>query len=96
LCTSKTAHAPGVETGGGTGYFLQLSRGKALDQVARWLPFENNYLTEMCSGSEAGSYLRLCVSLSSRLESNKEEEKWLPGTHQGGGPVRLAGGCSGG
>jgi len=21
--------------------------------------FENNYLTEMCSGSEAGSYLRL-------------------------------------
>ena len=38
--------------------------------------FENNYLTEMCSGSEAGSYLRLidCVSLKSRLASNKEEE----------------------
>jgi len=32
---------------------------------------------EMCSGSEAGSYLRLrlCVSLNSRLESNKEETK---------------------
>ena len=32
----------------------------------------------MCSGSEAGSYLRLIdffVSLNSRLESNKEEEK---------------------
>ena len=31
-----------------------------------------------CSGSEAGSYLRLidfCVSLNSRLESNKEEER---------------------
>jgi len=31
----------------------------------------------MCSGSEAGSYLRLidfCVSLDSRLESNKEED----------------------
>jgi len=29
----------------------------------------------MCSGTEAGSYLRLidCVSLNSRLESNKEE-----------------------
>ena len=32
----------------------------------------------MCSGSEAGSYLkahRLCVSLNSRLESNKEEDE---------------------
>jgi len=36
----------------------------------------------MCSVSEAGSYLRLdtkyiilCVSLNSRLESNKEEEE---------------------
>ena len=39
--------------------------------------FENSYFTEMCSGSEAGSYLRLIdffVSLNSRLESNKEEE----------------------
>jgi len=24
-----------------------------------WLMVENNYFTEMCSGSEAGSYLRL-------------------------------------
>ena len=32
----------------------------------------------MCSGSEAGSYLRLrdlCITLNSRLESNKEEEE---------------------
>ena len=38
--------------------------------------FDNNYFTEMCSGSEAGSYLRLidfCASLNSRRESNKEE-----------------------
>ena len=34
-----------------------------------------NYFTEMCSGSEEGSYLRLLdfVSFNSRLESNKEE-----------------------
>jgi len=41
---------------------------------------ENNYFTEMCSGSEAGSYLRLtdfAISLNSRLESNKEEEEWI-------------------
>ena len=38
---------------------------------------KNSYFTEMCSGSEAGSYLRLMdfVSLNSRLESSKEEEK---------------------
>ena len=36
-----------------------------------------NYFTEMCSGSEEGSYLSLIdfVSLNSRLESNKEEEE---------------------
>ena len=43
--------------------------------------FENTYFTEMCSGSEAGSYLRLIafVSLNARLESNKEEEDDLAG-----------------
>ena len=37
----------------------------------------DNYFTEMCSGSEAGSYLRLInfVSLNSRLASNNEEEE---------------------
>ena len=36
-----------------------------------------NYNTEMCSGSEAGSYLRLIylVSLNSRLESSEEEHE---------------------
>jgi len=39
--------------------------------------FKNNYFTETCSGSEAGSYLRLIdfVSLNSRFENNKEEER---------------------
>jgi hypothetical protein len=42
--------------------------------------FKNNYFTEMCSGSEVGSYLRLIdfsiptLGSISRLESNKEEE----------------------
>ena len=38
---------------------------------------QNNYFTEMCSGSEEGSYLRLVdfASLNSRLESVKEEER---------------------
>jgi len=33
-----------------------------------WRRFENNYSTEMCSGSEAGSYLRLtdCVYQSTK------------------------------
>jgi hypothetical protein len=41
--------------------------------------FENNYFTEMCSGSEAGSYLsliyRLWVSLNTRLGSTKKDKK---------------------
>ena len=38
---------------------------------------KNNYFTEVCSGSEAGSYVRLIdfVSLNSRLESNREKEE---------------------
>jgi len=37
--------------------------------------FRNNFFTEMCSGSEAGLYVRRrrCVSLNSRLETNNEE-----------------------
>ena len=47
---------------------------------ATWQPHcqrPSNYLTEMCSGSEAGSYLRLIdvVSFNSRLENNQEEEE---------------------
>ena len=43
----------------------------------RWLVVGTDF-TEMCSGSEAGWYLRLidlCLSLNSRLESNKEGEE---------------------
>ena len=41
--------------------------------------FENNYFTEMCSGSEAGSYSRLidCVyhsTLGVRVRNKKAEE----------------------
>ena len=46
-----------------------------LDSVA--LPV-NNYLTEIRSGSEAGSYSRridCLIALNSRLESNQEEEE---------------------
>ena len=41
---------------------------------ATWLGFrKNNYITEMRSGSEEGSYLRLIDFCNSRLGSNKEE-----------------------
>ena len=44
-------------------------------------PFENNYFTEMCSGSEAGSYLRLIdfvyhSSLGLRV-LKKKAESWV-------------------
>jgi len=45
--------------------------------VSKGGQFKNNYFTEMCSGSEAGSYLRpidVCI-LNSRLESNNGEEE---------------------
>jgi len=35
--------------------------------VANSSPFENNYFTEVCSGSEAGSYLRLIDLCITRL-----------------------------
>ena len=39
---------------------LLLFRSEAVGQDGNILrEFKNNYLTEMCSGSEAGSYLRL-------------------------------------
>jgi hypothetical protein len=52
-----------------------LTNASSLPTAAR-----RSIFTEICSGSEEGSYSRLidCVSLTSRLESNKEEEE---GTH---------------
>jgi len=48
----------------------------------------------MCSGSEAGSYVRLidfCVSLNSRLESNEEEaERVSGGLFQDLGPTKFS------
>ena len=45
---------------------------------AQVFDFKNNYFTEMCSGSEEGSYFRLTglfASLNSRRESHDEEEE---------------------
>jgi len=36
---------------------------------------EDNYFTEMCSGSEKGSYLRLIDACITRLEGKIEEEE---------------------
>jgi len=49
------------------------------DERTRCSQFENNYFTEMCSGSEAGSYLRLIDfgyhSTLGLREIKKEEKK---------------------
>ena len=50
--------------------------------------FENNYFTEMCSGSEAGSYLRLidCVyhsTLGLRVIKKKKKKKGFRASRQG-------------
>ena len=37
--------------------------------------FKNNYFTEICSGSEEGSYLRLIDFFITQLYSNNEEEE---------------------
>ena len=47
--------------------------------------FENNYFTEMCSGSEAGSYLRLIdfvyhSTLGLRVIQKKRRRRRLPGS----------------
>ena len=45
--------------------------------------FKNNYFTDMCSGSEKGSFLKpidLCIN--SRLESNTKEEEEHNPTHR--------------
>ena len=57
-----------------------------LPKVAAPCQFKNNHSTEMCSGSEAGSCLRLIDSCITHLkaqgpartcnESKEEEEKW--------------------
>ena len=49
--------------------------------------FKNNYLTEMCSGSEAGSYLRL-IDLCITQLSNKEAPVQVPRANDG--PALLA------
>ena len=43
----------------GKGRALLLSQVYGVGFRVQWLELENNYFTEKCSGSEAGSYLRL-------------------------------------
>ena len=45
--------------GGQFAFDFQYSREEPLGHVDMYTPqFKNNYFTEMCSGSEAGSYVR--------------------------------------
>ena len=51
-----------------------------MDPPVELAPFENNYFTEMCGGSEAGSYLRLIdfvyhSTLGSRVIKKKKEQE---------------------
>ena len=60
------------EGGLGSGFWVSVSELRIFSSR-----FENNYFTEMCSGSEAGSYLRLidCVNHSTlglRVEKKKK------------------------
>ena len=57
---------------------VKLMESAGLEWELRRSQFENNYFTEMCSGSEAGSYLRLIVSvyhstLGLRVIKNKKK-----------------------
>ena len=60
---------------GGDGRPLSCPGGELsqADRVVALHQFGNNYFTEMCSGSEAGSYLRLidCVYHSTRVIKKK-------------------------
>jgi len=47
------------ENGGGARLGLVLLQDRRVAGQRMHLQFENNYFTEICSGSEAGSYLRL-------------------------------------
>ena len=53
---------------------ITLTSGRRSGLLRRGVRLENNYFTEMCRGSEAGSYLG-CVYHSTLGLSNKEEEK---------------------
>ena len=46
---------PGAKPGGLVSFPVQRLSGSVMRRGSQ---FENNFLTEMCSGSEAGSYLR--------------------------------------
>ena len=73
---------------------------RASPNVSEGLGFRVNYFTEMCSGSEAGSYLRLIDSCSTQLKAqgpfrscneSKEEEDLGGGPSGRGRPGALRG-----
>ena len=70
-----------------------------MEDVTRTLEFKNNHFTEMCCGTEAGSYLRLIDSCITQLKArgpsrtcneSKEEVRLPCRATQGSGEVTLA------
>ena len=58
--------------------------------------FENNYLTELCSGSEAGSYLRLIDFVyHSTLGVRVIKKKKISWHNRAGGVIQTCSGASG-
>jgi len=61
--------------------------GDGMQKLDYWVSseFENNYFTEMCSGSEAGSYLRLIYFVFHSTQGLRVIKKkgrldyWVPG-----------------
>ena len=92
LKTARTGRYTGLLPRGHAGAQLALRPLQGRRQVL-CIPgqFENNHLTEMCSGTEAGSYLRLIDSCITQVKAqgpsrtcneSKEEERvrnWLFG-----------------
>jgi len=67
-------------------YYQSRNDAVLSSERARSLPGREPLFNKLCSGSVAGSYLRLIdfLSLNSRLESNKEEKELsdTTNTHQ--------------
>ena len=63
-----------------------VSDTKWIVRDAKWTVSENNYFTEMCSGSEAGSYLRLTdfvyhLTLGLKVIKQKKPRRTLGGVY---------------
>ena len=49
-----------------------MDQGGAQSRQVEPTPFENNYFTEMCCGSEAGSYLRLIDCCRTNMANTRQ------------------------